>query len=429
MERIYLDCLQPASENGIVKVAVFLKDVSNEHFNDLIGFLGNQNITCYEISDAERQKIQALSYFDEGFIIEFSAKRWSFFRLRSYLRNCLNTWQKDVMFFGDYFKDVKSRDTELNFDDSFYVELSRLIDQCEDNYYIGTYSIGLFLNGILRILKENLQLYWAAAQLENFQTGKLAYLNYVPPSIPVKKITSACSKDSSKSTRVFPVVFCNEHIANFIVCPGPFSPEKQVIDKFVGHVLMHIDDFIYSDINFRKQIFRLKSNLADVEKENTILRNKLSEFDVVPIPADDFELPMQTKMLEDVRLILIGDTKLKRERLLVEFKRVGFDKQKVELHIEYDKMKQIKINDLTRIRSRYDGIILGPMPHIPKGTLRGQSLIGMMENNTQEYPPFVVCKERSGTLKITNNSLKSALNELIPKIDNYNNYRWKIISE
>jgi len=423
MERIYLDCIKSASDKGIVKVAVFLKDVSDEHFSYLVGFLQNQNMKCSYFSENDRKsKIQELGYFDDAFIIEFSAKRWSFFDLRSYLHSFLAAWEEDVLFCGDYFKDVKSRDAKLKFNDSFYLQLSRLIDSCEDRYFIGNHSISLFIDGILRILKENLQLYWVAAKLKNNQNGRLTYLNHVPSSIPRNDIISQCSKDSTKQIRVFPVIFNNNHISDFYVCPGPFSPEKEVIDKFVEYVLMHIDDFIFGDINLKQQSYKLNCKIAELEVENSQLRKKISEIEAVPKDSSTPDPQSHSIDLMNVRIILIGDTRINRQRLLVEFEKVGFNKQKVELRIEYDKAKQLNINNLKRIRSKYDGILLGPMPHKVKGDILGESLIGMMKNNTDEYPPFAVCKERSGKLKITNNSLKLAIKELLPKIDDYNNY-------
>jgi hypothetical protein len=59
------------------------------------------------------------------------------------------------------------------------------------------------------------------------------------------------------------------------------------------------------------------------------------------------------------------------------------------------------------VRSRYDGIILGPMPHKMRGDFQdGNSLVAMMENEPDRYPPFAVARDKSKELEITKSSLR-----------------------
>lgn len=50
------------------------------------------------------------------------------------------------------------------------------------------------------------------------------------------------------------------------------------------------------------------------------------------------------------------------------------------------------------------------------------SLIEMVRQNEDQYPPHVVVTEQSGHLKITKKGLKTAIKELVPKIEKYDNY-------
>lgn len=43
------------------------------------------------------------------------------------------------------------------------------------------------------------------------------------------------------------------------------------------------------------------------------------------------------------------------------------------------------------------------------GDMEGSSLIAMMENNSEEYPPFITVRDSGGTLSINKSSLKKSI--------------------
>ena len=104
--------------------------------------------------------------------------------------------------------------------------------------------------------------------------------------------------------------------------------------------------------------------------------------------------------------------------ILAEFARYGFEKKNLAIETDYSKLGSFDINNLLAVRSRYDGIILGPMPHKMKGDYKdGSSLVAMMENEPARYPPFAVARDKSKELKITKSSLRDALSKLSAMIE------------
>lgn len=117
---------------------------------------------------------------------------------------------------------------------------------------------------------------------------------------------------------------------------------------------------------------------------------------------------------------------LKEDKILSIFKKKGYDKKKVEVLIEYDKMKSLDINNLKRMRSKYDGLLLGLMPHKMRGDMDGTSLIAIIEQQSEESPPLIVLRDETSRLKISNNSLKKGLEALTAKMERVNTYEQEI---
>ena len=426
MERIYLSYTGKKTEKGRVRVNVFLKEFPKEHRESLKSFLLNQKIVVNEIPPEVRNNYAVeLSYYDDIFEIAYAPARWSFFNMRDYIHAFLTSWDADLSFASKYLKEYDSDNLKKIFTDSFYVDLSKAIDKCEDNYYCCNNSISIFLKGILKILKDNLNLYFASAVLQNIYTEKIEYMNYIPETIPQKDIIHSHQIENNDEVKKYPVIFNNEHIADFFVKVSPDSPSFEVIDKFLSFVIEMIDDFIFGDLFFRKETFKLNSRIAKLEQSLNSGKdfNNFSdteEFEDIVMDGGRGELEFDKS---SARLIVIGDAGyLKEGKIMSIFKKEGYDKKRVELLIEYDKMKSLDMNNLKKIRSRYDGIILGPMPHKMHGDMSGGSLIGMMENSPEDYPPFVVAREKSGNLKLSNNSLRDALKDLGNTLMKVNSY-------
>ncbi|OGV53906.1 MAG: hypothetical protein A2X49_15615 [Lentisphaerae bacterium GWF2_52_8] len=414
MGKIYLTKVERCENSGLVRLAAFLKE-RRERTEDLIGFLRNQNIECSEILPDDPGWSNEFSYFDVGFYLSFAAERWSFYEFRSFLSAYVESWDEDVLIRDELSAPDQSGGAAVQiFDDTAYLQLYQEIDRCKERYYRESMSISLFIDGILKLLVQNLQLYWAAARLMDMQSGKLTYLNYFPPSLPRREILRGYESSTTKTVKK-PIIFCEEEIAELFLRPGPFSPSRKTIDDFLTHILLHVDDFLYGDLIHKRISYRLRKELAELKQNN--------ESPADEVPASPIEEERGHKARRKLHLLLLGASQLSSGQAYGEFARFGFDKKNVELHTEYSKLKSFDINNLLLIRSRCDGILLGALPHRMKGNLLdGDSLILQMEQNPKAYPPFVVLRDKGGGLKITKTSLHEGLCQLVEKIEKIGKY-------
>ena len=110
------------------------------------------------------------------------------------------------------------------------------------------------------------------------------------------------------------------------------------------------------------------------------------------------------------KVIVIGSSEVKVDKLRSIARKKGFDPGRFEFHLEYDRLKHF---DFGKIRGSmgYVAIFAGPMPHKTPGAENASSFIARVESNPDDYPPLI--KLQSGKdLKITNNSFKHALGRL-----------------
>lgn len=115
---------------------------------------------------------------------------------------------------------------------------------------------------------------------------------------------------------------------------------------------------------------------------------------------------------KDGKILVIGDSQVKKEHLLAVARDLGINKNRFEFVLSYDEGKMYDISK-TQWNETYCLILFGPLPHsgISKGDF--SSTIDAIEK-TPGYPPVVrlVANER---LKITKNNFKLALDGAIEK--------------
>ena len=110
------------------------------------------------------------------------------------------------------------------------------------------------------------------------------------------------------------------------------------------------------------------------------------------------------------KVIVIGASAVKVDKLRSIARKKGFDPDRFEFQLDYARLKHF---DFGKIRGSmgYVAIFAGPMPHKTPGAEEASSFIARVENSPDDYPPLV--KLQSGNdLKITNNSFKHALGQL-----------------
>lgn len=394
MDRIYMTCLDRRKDPDQTKIAVFLKG-EPQHVDDLIDFLGNQDIECTRFPEEDKPHMEELSFFDDGFHVTTTAERWYFYELRNYIQTYANTWQDDYVVRHSLVQDILSCDENISFDDAFYVQLAKQIDSCEDRYYMAGKKISQFFDGIQKLLCNNLNLYWVATEFADYASRNLRYLSHVPAQIPKQDITSKMGGEDDSTIIRKDIDFNGETIARIHLCPDPFSPKLKLINEFSDYLILHIDDFVYGIISHQREIQELK--------------NKLSALSNDPAIRTEEE---ERRERQNVRILLMGALQTSAERVRSIFKDHGFID--VKMITDWKKIKGHDANNLLKHRGRYDAILIGPVPHKIK---HADNIVSKIQSEPERYPPHIILRNNSNDLKITKNALENGLQKLVPKLE------------
>lgn len=114
---------------------------------------------------------------------------------------------------------------------------------------------------------------------------------------------------------------------------------------------------------------------------------------------------------KDGKIVVIGAPKISSKNIYDVGKALGIEKDRFELHLEYDDVKKFDCRKM-QYNPNYGLVMFGPTPH--SGASKGDagSVIAAIEDG-DGYPPVV----RLGTngLKITRSNFKEMLKEAIEK--------------
>jgi len=106
------------------------------------------------------------------------------------------------------------------------------------------------------------------------------------------------------------------------------------------------------------------------------------------------------------KILIVGDTKIKDNKIYGCLKEYGILKERIELQIGYDNAKNYSFRSI-QYNPNYRLILFGPVPHSGEGKKEKSSIITQMES-TDGYPKVVRLADEHG-LKITKTSLKKAV--------------------
>lgn len=106
-------------------------------------------------------------------------------------------------------------------------------------------------------------------------------------------------------------------------------------------------------------------------------------------------------------IIVIGESRVKQQDLLMAAKKEGFDKERFEFHTSYEELKEEDFRSL-RYNPNYCLILVGPTPHKGKTMEGGYSSIISALDQPEMYPPLL--RLGNDTLKITKASFVDGLN-------------------
>lgn len=115
------------------------------------------------------------------------------------------------------------------------------------------------------------------------------------------------------------------------------------------------------------------------------------------------------QVFKNGKILVVGQSDVKSDVLLTVASKLGIDKSRVELHLDYEDAVKFDFKKI-QWQTNYSVILVGPMPHsgISKGDYA--SVIAAIENE-DGYPP--VKRLGSNTLKITKSDFRNKIIELI----------------
>ena len=119
-------------------------------------------------------------------------------------------------------------------------------------------------------------------------------------------------------------------------------------------------------------------------------------------------LPQSSGTSQRKKLLVIGASQVSADRLSGIAKHYGFDKRNIEFWLDYDKLTS-KLASL-QYNSAYSGIIVGPTPHKAAGNDGYSSPLARLKQ--EGYPYTVEARSKSGELKITVDTFRSALEQM-----------------
>ncbi len=114
--------------------------------------------------------------------------------------------------------------------------------------------------------------------------------------------------------------------------------------------------------------------------------------------------------IQPTRVVVIGDSMVKKVKLRSIARRRGYDPDMFEFVLGYNELEHYDFGKL-RGTYTYRAVMAGPMPHSTPGKRDASSTIAEMEAHPETYPPVIQLRDSNG-LKITNNSFAKALDKL-----------------
>lgn len=187
------------------------------------------------------------------------------------------------------------------------------------------------------------------------------------------------------------------------------SQKIQDQEKTIGS-LKGIDEQskrILNDFERMKNDILEKDGLIEkYKKEAESTRQQLIEITKLP----EIEVPKKERIL-----LIVGGTETSEKVIKGMLPLYGFSKKHSEIYVDYDKIKKI-LGSLQPGFCKYDGIIIGPIPHKVENLGDNSSFIEKLKNE-EGYPHVEVCRSLSDELKISKESIRNALSNMKNHLD------------
>ena len=141
--------------------------------------------------------------------------------------------------------------------------------------------------------------------------------------------------------------------------------------------------------------------------------NRTGRLDTLLDLLDMTELLKPTPAYEtyrDGKIVVIGESEVSESVLLAIAQRLGIDKDRFELCLDYEKAQTYNYRKMN-YAPNYRAVLFGPCPHSSSGKGTSGSVINEMEQ--KEGYPRIMRLESNHALKITKSNFRSAIEKLV----------------
>ena len=121
------------------------------------------------------------------------------------------------------------------------------------------------------------------------------------------------------------------------------------------------------------------------------------------IGCSEFAAQHNTEYTHNAKIVIIGESAIDVKEIESVAKKNGINPKRLELCLNYEKIKSIDIRRF-EYNCNYSDIIFGPVPHKMVGIDDNSGAIAMIKNNTKAYPKLNLASD-GNSLKITKKSL------------------------
>lgn len=121
------------------------------------------------------------------------------------------------------------------------------------------------------------------------------------------------------------------------------------------------------------------------------------------IGCSEFVAEHNTEYTHNAKIVIIGESAIDVKEIESVAKKNGINPKRLELCLNYEKIKSIDIRRF-EYNCNFSDIIFGPVPHKMVGIEDNSGAIAMIKNNTKAYPKLNLASD-GNSLKITKKSL------------------------
>ena len=146
-------------------------------------------------------------------------------------------------------------------------------------------------------------------------------------------------------------------------------------------------------------------SMANVNETLQELLSRLGWADLLP----NEEEPLFT--FANGKILVIAGQTINVSDLRVTINKLGLDYNRFEFVLDYDRAQRYNYSNL-EYNYGYRVILMGAVPHSTTGTGDSGSVLAELQSHPDKYPRVIALRTEEGTLKLTKNNFRKALEQL-----------------